>query len=97
MITPLLVPYLSHRLLYGDPCFELEYTFGSLDYDRLVNGMNYKSTVKASVRHLTRHALDKPGDGEPGETTKTLKFRVDAHGHTRTRLDQIFTAQRRVS
>lgn len=56
--------------------------------------MNHKSTVKASVRHLTRHALDKPGDGDPGETTKTLKFRVDAHGHTRTRLDQIFTAQR---
>jgi hypothetical protein len=56
--------------------------------------MIYKSTVKASVRHLTRHALDRPGDGDPGETTKTLKFRVDAKGHTRTRLDQIFTAQR---
>ena len=57
--------------------------------------MNHKSTVKASVSHLTRHALQKPGEeSEPGETTKTLKFRVDAKGHTRTRLDQIFTAQR---
>jgi len=57
--------------------------------------MNHKSTVKASVRHLTRHALQKPGEeSDPGETTKTLKFRVDAKGHTRTRLDQIFTAQR---
>jgi len=56
--------------------------------------MNHKSTVKASVRHLTRHALDRPGDGEPGETTKTLKFRIDALGQTRTRLDQVFNAQR---
>ena len=56
--------------------------------------MIHKSTVKASVRHLTRHALDKPGEGDPGETTKTLKFRIDAKGHTRTRLDQIFSAQR---
>jgi len=56
--------------------------------------MIHKSTVKASVRHLTRHALDKPGEGDPGKpTTKTLKFRIDAKGHTRTRLDQIFTAQ----
>jgi len=56
--------------------------------------MIHKSTVKASVRHLTRHALDKPGEGDPGETTKTLKFRIDAKDHTRTRLDQIFSAQR---
>jgi transposase len=55
---------------------------------------NSIKSIKASVRELYNHALNKQGDGEPGETTKTLKFKIDPSPENQIQLTKIFDAQR---
>lgn len=51
-------------------------------------------STKASTRMLYRHAIGEHGEGESGQTTKTLKFKIDASLENRAQLTQIFDAQR---
>jgi hypothetical protein len=53
---------------------------------------NSIKSIKASVRELYNHALNKQGDGEPGETTKTLKFKIDPSPENQIQLTKIFDA-----
>jgi hypothetical protein len=51
-------------------------------------------STKASTRMLYRHAIAEHGEGESGETTKTLKFKIDPSPENQIQLAKIFDAQR---